>query len=602
MAIYTRATFLAAASALLLVACGGSTTDPVTPPPGGTDVATVTVSPGDQSAASLGVTIPLTAVLRNTQDEVVQGQAVAWTRRGTGAVQVNTSGVVTTVANGTDTVVATSGGKSGFAVITVQQVPAAIALTTNNPTLTVLGGSTAVTGAVRDANNRTIVGAAITWSSSNSAALPVSPTGVVTAARPGSAEITATAGALSAKVNLSVQLSSPVGGPLLGAEIPCQGGTAGPFPCQGVNLVSFLPVSGLGAGQGITLNDIWGWTDPVTAKEIVIVGRRDGAAFVDVSDPLRPDFLGFLPITPGANPNVWHDVKVYKDHAFIVADGAGPHGMQVFDLRRLREHAGVPRTFTPNTTYTQINSAHNIAINEATGFAYIVGASGGGTTCGGGLHIVNIQTPATPTFAGCFSDPFTGRAGTGYTHDVQCVNYKGPDAARVGREICFGSNETHLSIADVTSKTAPIAISRATYPQVAYTHQGWLTEDQRYFLINDELDEQQFGGAGTRTLVWDVADLDDPVLVGQYFGPTNATDHNHYIRGTRMYTSNYQYGLRVVNVGNPLAPTQAGFFDTAPNLANVAGFGGSWSNYPYFASGIIVVTSQAEGLFILRMP
>jgi choice-of-anchor B domain-containing protein len=594
--------FLAAGAAVVVVACGGSTLDPVTPPPGGTNVNSVTVTPGTQSAAALGVTVPLTAVVRNSADEVLTGQAVTWTRRGTGAVQVNTSGVATTIANGTDTVFATVGGKSGLAVITVQQVPAAIALTTNNASLTVLGGSAAVTGAVRDANNRAIVGAAITWSSSNPTALPVSPTGVVTAARVGSTEITATSGTLSATINITVQLSSPVGGPLLGAEIPCQGGAAGPFPCQGVNLLSFLPVSGLGGGTGVSLNDTWGWTDPLTGKEIAIVLRRDGTAFVDLSDPTRPDFLGFMPITPGANPNVWHDVKVYKDHAFVVADGAGPHGMQVFDLRRLRDHAGVPRTFTPNTTYTLVNSAHNIAINEASGFAYIVGASGGGTTCGGGLHMVNIQNPATPTFAGCFADPFTGRAGTGYSHDVQCVNYKGPDAARTGREICFGSNETHLSIADVTSKAGPVAISRVTYPQVAYTHQGWLTEDQRYFLINDELDELQFGGGGTRTLVWDVADLDDPVLVGQYFGPTQATDHNHYIRGTRMYSSNYQFGLRVVNVGNPLAPTQAGFFDTAPNLANVAGFGGSWSNYPYFASGIIVVTSQNEGLFVLRMP
>jgi len=592
----------AVSAAIVLVACGGSTPDPIAPPPGGTDVASVTVSPGNQSAASLGVTIPLTAELRNEDNQVIQGQVVTWTRRGTGAVQVNTNGVVTTVANGTDTVVATSGGKTGLAVITVQQVPASIALGTTTTTLTILGAATTVTGAVRDANDRPIANATIVWTSSNQAALPVSATGVVTAARPGSAEITATAGTLTAKANLSVQLTSPVGGPLLGAEIPCQGGTAGPFPCQGVNLLSFLPVSGLGGGTGVTLNDLWGWTDPVTGKEIAIVMRRDGTAFMDLSDPLRPDFLGFMPITPGANPNVWHDVKVYKDHAFIVADGAGPHGMQVFDLRRLREHAGVPRTFTPNTTYTLINSAHNIAINEATGFAYIVGASAGGTTCGGGLHMVNIQNPTTPTFAGCFQDTFTGRASTGYTHDVQCVIYSGPDATYQGREICFGSNETHLSIADVSAKSAPIAISRGTYPAVRYTHQGWLTEDQRYFLINDELDELQAGVGGTRTLVWDVADLDDPVLVGQYLGPNPATDHNHYIRGNRMYASTYQFGLRVVNVGNPLAPTQAGFFDTAPNLANVPGFGGSWSNYPYFASNIIVVTSQEEGLFVLRMP
>jgi choice-of-anchor B domain-containing protein len=180
------------------------------------------------------------------------------------------------------------------------------------------------------------------------------------------------------------------------------------------------------------------------------------------------------------------------------------------------------------------------------------------------------------------------------------VIYSGPDATYTGREVCFGSNETAISISDVTSKGTPVAISRATYPGVAYTHQGWLTVDQKYFLVNDELDEQQGSVTGTRTLVWDVTDLDDPVLVNQYLGPTNATDHNHYIRGNRMYMSNYQFGLRVVDVSSPLAPTQIGFFDTAPNLSNTPGFGGSWSNYPFFPSGNIVMTSRNEGFYVLR--
>jgi hypothetical protein len=30
------------------------------------------------------------------------------------------------------------------------------------------------------------------------------------------------------------------------------------------------------------------------------------------------------------------------------------------------------------------------------------------------------------------------------------------------------------------------------------------------------------------------------------------------------------------------------------------GFAGSWSNYPYFSSGNIVVTSMREGVFILK--
>ena len=146
------------------------------------------------------------------------------------------------------------------------------------------------------------------------------------------------------------------------------------------------------------------------------------------------------------------------------------------------------------------------------------------------------------------------------------------------------------------------AISRASYPAVQYTHQGWLTEDQRHFLLNDELDELYGETGKTRTLIWDVADLDDPVLVGEFLGPTAASDHNHYIRGNRMYASNYQFGLRVIDVSNPVAPVQLGYFDTAPDETDTPGFGGSWSNYPFFESGIVLATSGQQGLFVFRIP
>ncbi len=80
-------------------------------------------------------------------------------------------------------------------------------------------------------------------------------------------------------------------------------------------------------------------------------------------------------------------------------------------------------------------------INEESGYAYSVGSSGGGTTCGGGLHMIDIREPKQPKFAGCFADNQTGLAGTGYSHDAQCVTYKGPDKRYKGKEICIGSNE-----------------------------------------------------------------------------------------------------------------------------------------------------------------
>ena len=367
-----------------------------------------------------------------------------------------------------------------------------------------------------------------------------------------------------------------------------------------MDLEAFLPNSAIGGKRGIMLNDIWGWTDPQTNREYALVGRMDGTSFVDVTDASNPVYLGDLPLHEGATPNLWRGIKVYKDHAFIVADGAGPHGMQVFDLTQLRNVKNAPVTFIETAHYDKIWSAHTIAINEQTGFAYPVGNSAGGETCGGALHMIDIRNPTNPTFAGCFADPSTGIQRTGYTHETQCVAYKGPDTRYRGREICFNSSETAVGIADVTDKKAPKPISVASYPNTAYTHQGWLTEDQKYFYVNDEGDE--IGGLvpRTRTLVWDVSNLEEPVLTKEFLGTTSATDHNLYVRGKYMFQSNYVAGLRVIDVSDPANPRETAYFDTVPFGEDVPGFAGTWTNYPFFKSGTIVVTSMREGLFIVK--
>ena len=393
---------------------------------------------------------------------------------------------------------------------------------------------------------------------------------------------------------------------ITGGEVACgESGAADRFGCSRVDILSFLPTDAIGGGRGTGTNDVWGWTDPQTGREYAIVGRTNGTAFIDISDPTSPVYLGSLRKTPGSLATMWRDMKVFDNHVFVVADGAGPHGVQVFDLTRLREVGEAPAAFLPDALYERIASAHNIAINESTGMAYVLGASFGGETCGGGLHMIDVNDPTEPTFVGCFQDNTTGRAGTGYTHDALCIIYQGPDAEHVGREICFGSNETALSIADVTDKDNPIPISTATYPNVGYAHQGWLTEDQRYFFMSDELDEfsarrdDTSAWEGSRTMIWDVADLDDPILAKEHFGEVFSSDHNLYIKGDLMYQSNYTSGLRILNISDPVNPYEVGFLDTVPR-SDSPGFGGSWSNYPFFESGTIVVSSGREGVFFLR--
>ncbi|MCG8469719.1 MAG: choice-of-anchor B family protein [Gemmatimonadetes bacterium] len=379
----------------------------------------------------------------------------------------------------------------------------------------------------------------------------------------------------------------------------CVGGMADQYPCDAVDLVAHIALADLepGSSNFAQTNDVWGWTDETTGAEYALVGRDNGVTFVDLSDPRNPSPIGRLASPTGSSP--WRDIKVHADHAYIVADGAPGHGIQIFDLGRLR---GVTEftEFDEDGRYTGVSSVHNIAINEATGFAYSVGNNSGGNTCGGGLHMIDLSNATSPAFAGCYAAIGTGFGGGGYTHDVQCVVYDGPDTEHQGREICIGSNETAIMTADVTDKASPFLLGTGQYPDVGYVHQGWLSEDHRYFYQNDEGDEASGTVSRTRLLIWDLEDLDDPVLAGEHFGPTEAIDHNLYVHGTTLYHSNYTFGIRVLDITQPDDPVERGFFDTVPGT-NAVSFAGSWSNYPFFDSGVIVVTSANEGLFLLRL-
>ena len=384
--------------------------------------------------------------------------------------------------------------------------------------------------------------------------------------------------------------------PITGSEAPCEEGKSLSYDCEEVDLLAFLPIADFGGAAGERVSDIWGWTDPLNDREFALIGRTGGAAIVDVTNPTLPIYMGLVT----ANPTNVRDLKVYKNHLFFTGDGAGNHGLVIFDLTRLRAINDPPSAFKPDTVYTGIASAHNLILDEDSGFAYPVGASGGGETCGGGLHMVDIRDPLNPSFAGCYEDTI-GLFSDGRTHDGQCVVYQGPDSRYSGRQICLASNETGLRIVDVTDKENPEPISVARYPRVAYVHQGWLTDDHRYFYLNDELDELVGMTPNTRTMVWDIAELDDPVLVGEFQGNTTATDHNLYIKGNRMYQANYESGLRVWDVSNPEQPREIGYFDTTPNdKANPPGFFGAWTAYPYFESGTVIVSSIGEGLFIVK--
>ena len=365
-------------------------------------------------------------------------------------------------------------------------------------------------------------------------------------------------------------------------QTPCLNGMAGDYPCNGYDLQSFIPFSTFDADSG---NDSWGWTDPQDGTEYALMGLNNGTVFIDISDPVNPIYLGKLPTHTSST--TWRDVKVYNNYAFIVSEAAG-HGMQVFDLTRLRNVANPPETFTEDAHYDGFGNSHNIVINEDTGYAYSVGDN----TYSGGPHFVDISNPLSPLAAG-------GYSGNGYTHDAQVITYNGPDSDYTGREIYVGSNENEVVILDVTDKANPVLISTANYTNDAYTHQGWFTEDLNYFIVGDELDEQNFG-FNTKAIVFDFTDLDNPQFDFDHFGTTTAIDHNGYTKGDKYYLANYTAGMKVLDISDLQNQTisELGYFDTYP-ANDSASFNGAWNVYPYFESGNIVISNISGGGFFL---
>jgi choice-of-anchor B domain-containing protein len=393
---------------------------------------------------------------------------------------------------------------------------------------------------------------------------------------------------------------------------PGGSGSFGPHASWRVELLSQLELDKIGGGSSVLANDIWGWEDSASGRRFALIGLTNGTSFIEVSDPYNPVFLGKMDTHEAGQNRSWRDVKVHNNHAFIVADGSGnDQGIQVMDLTQLLtvDQSADPVSFGETHHYDGFSRAHNIVINEETGFGYAVGAydNDGARLHRGGLAILDFSDPSNITEVGSF-------ANDGYTHDAQAVIYRGPDSQYIGKEIVFASNEDTMTIVDVSDKANTELISRNPYDDANYSHQGWLSEDQRFFYMNDELDEYNhargedgvFGTADdgdpipTKTHIWNVEDLDNPEYVGFHEGTELTIDHNLYVKDGLIYQANYTSGLRILQEVDPANGIleEVGFFDTYATDNNVS-FNGAWSVFPYF-DDMILVSDRQGGLFVVR--
>jgi len=389
------------------------------------------------------------------------------------------------------------------------------------------------------------------------------------------------------------------------------------FRCNNVNLHHFLPHSLLGSetGQG---SSSWGWTSD-DGREFAIIAQADGAAFAEVIKGGKLRYLGRLPQTAGAAAAIWREIRVFK-HYIVVGSESYDHHIQIFDLEKLLDiDYKKPVTFDPTTDVTGFygelpdGRAHNVLTNDATNFAYVVGARPRTSECRSGLIFLDLSDPANPTSPGC-------AAMDGYVHDAQCLVYKGPHEKYLGHEVCYGYNEDSLTIYDVTDKENPELISVTGYEGATYTHQGWVldTENQEFLILDDEYDEHDGRGPAANghatTFIWDIRDLENPKQTGYYQAPRKTIDHNQYVFGNYSYQSNYGAGLSILDISSiPEKPNgsgvhEVGWFDVyreddtlEDGQGGILEFVGSWSSYAGFKSGYILINTIEQGAFLVKV-
>ncbi|KAI0377089.1 hypothetical protein F5Y04DRAFT_191057 [Hypomontagnella monticulosa] len=385
------------------------------------------------------------------------------------------------------------------------------------------------------------------------------------------------------------------------------------FKCSGLDLYDFQSHNDLGSNGGEGSGS-WGWTSP-DGREFVAIAQSDGAAFAEISPEGKLIYLGRLPQYSAAQPSLWREIKGYKSY-IVIGSEANNHGIQVFDMAKLLDiDPASPVTFNNVDDIAHFNGlpsgrSHTVQTNEEAGYAVASGSQPRTDKCRSGLIFIDLSDMSNLTSPGC-------AAGDGYVHDAQCLIYRGPDSKYVGEDICYGYNEDTLTIYNVTDKKSPSIISRTSYEGASYTHQGWVldTQWQEYLVLDDEYDEYDHAGLGEPgypiTYIWDISSLEAPKQTGYYRASRKGIDHNQFINGDFAYQSNYGGGLHILDISSiPSDPTGKGvkevaYFDIYPEDDDFEGggqieFQGTWSHYPYFESGYIMINTIERGAYVVK--
>ena len=247
---------------------------------------------------------------------------------------------------------------------------------------------------------------------------------------------------------------------------------------------------------------------------------------------------------------------------------------------------------------------------------------------GGGLHVVNLTNPASPSLIVRFGSAQGGHdiihsmfLDGDYLYEadhktpvVKVISVRDPAAPFLVRNIVttsaltvhkvtvigtrlYCSNwDSGTDIYDVTDIGTRAPTLLGTIASGAKSHSTWATPDNRYLVSTRELD-------GGDLRIYDIANPDRAVLVktitSASLGQSAFAPHNAVLYGKFMLVSWFQAGLQVFDFRNPAQPVLLGSFDTYPDTAS--GYKGTWGVFPWLGLNKVLLTDRDYGLFIVDL-
>ena len=311
-----------------------------------------------------------------------------------------------------------------------------------------------------------------------------------------------------------------------------------------------------------TLSNLWGYAD--NNREYAIVGTTAGTYVVDVTNPVSPVQVGFVP----GGYSFWREIKTWSHYAYVVDDEAG-EGLVIIDLSALPS-GGVTATNWYGNNGVSFTRSHTIFIDE-NGVAYLFGANYGQ---GGAIMVDLAANPTNPNVLGVYDGA--------YIHDGYARN----DTLWAG-QIYDG----RLMAIDVTDKTNPVELGFVHTPG-NFTHNCWMSDDGKTIFTTDEV-SSSFLTSYDITDVTDIRELDRI----QSNPGSGVIIHNTYVRGNFVVSSYYRDGVTIHDATYPDNLIQVASYDTSPLSGD--GFNGAWGVYPYLPSGNLLVSDMEEGLFVI---